>query len=201
MAIHYDFYKTTGAFAAEEKWFPRLVDNGTTETEEIMERIEESTSLTISDLKGAIDALVSQIAQHLEDGKNVHIDGLGHFSLSIGGEVARNEEGELRLKHAAIRSVNFRPEPSLLRRMSNASFTSKQHRGRQSSAIDEAQLPSTLAALCVETGHFTSRAFAKALKLTQSTANRRLNRLCAEGILEDIGSRRLALYRLRKKEE
>ncbi len=201
MAINYDFYKATGLFAEEGKWHVRAVANGTAETDEIMERIEDGTTLSVSDLKGAIDALVSQIADALEDGRNVHIDGLGHFSVSIDGDVAMDENGSLRLKHAAVRTVNFRPEVSLMRRLGGASFTSKHHFGRQSADIDEATLPATLEALCVETGQFTSRAFRKTLRLTQPTASRLLQRLCADSVIENIGARNFGLYRLRKEED
>ncbi len=198
MAIHYDFYKTTGHYADEKKpWHVRLVQNGTTETEDMMQRIETGTTLTMADLKGALDAFVSQITQSLEDGRAVHIDGLGHFSLSIGGEVQETEDGKLRLKHAAVRSVNFRPEPSLLRRLSSATFTSKDHRGRHSAALNEAELPTTLAALCEEKGHFTTHDFRRAFHLTHSTAQRRLQSLCDDGVIENAGSPRFALYRMK----
>ncbi len=196
MAINDDFYKTTGVFGTEEKWYPRVVNSGTVETNEMMQRIEKSTTLTMADLKGALSAFVSQIVQHLEDGERVHIEGLGHFSLSIDGDVAQTESGKLRLKNAAVRSVNFRPEPELLRRLGRATFTSKGHRGHHSSAVDESQFPSVLATLCEERGFFTAKAFQRALGLTHATANRHLRRLCADGVIENIGSSRLALYKL-----
>ncbi len=201
MAINYDFYKSGGIFAAEEQWHVRLVENGTTETAEIMEHIERATSLTVADLKGAIEALAGQIADNLAGGRSVHIDGLGHFSLSIGGEVVQDEEGKLRLKHAAVRSVNFRPEAALMRRLDGATFTVKQHRGRRSADVDETTLPTTLAALCRERGHFTVNAFRQTLGLTRTTAHRLLHRLCDEDRIENIGSPRFALYRLKSEAE
>ncbi len=202
MAINFDFYKTTGHFAGEEKqWHVRPVASGTVQTEEMMERIERSTTLTKADLKAALGAFVEQIGTHLIEGKNVHIEGLGHFSLSIGGDVQQTEEGKLRLKNPAVRTVNFRPESALMHRLACAKFTSGAHRGRQSAAIDEAQLPSLLADLCEEKGHFTSQEFQKALRLTPSTARRHLLRLSAEGVIENIASPRFALYRVKGKEE
>ncbi len=199
MAINYDFYETTGHFAGEEKqWHVRVVASGTVQTEEMMERIERSTTLTKADLKAALGAFVEQIGSHLADGKNVHIEGLGHFSLSIGGEVQQTEEGKLRLRNAAVRTVNFRPESALMHCLSRAKFTSSAHRGRQSAAIDEAQLPLLLADLSKEKGHFTTQEFQKAFHLTASTARRHLLRLCAEGGIENIGSPRFALYRVKK---
>ncbi len=201
MAINYDFYKSSGIFATEEQWHARIVENGTTETAEVMEHIERCTALTVSDLKGAIDALAGEIADNLAEGRSVHIDGIGHFSLSIDGDVVRTEEGELRLKHAAVRTVNFRPEAALMRRLSGATFTVKRHRGRRSAEVDEATLPTTLAALCEEKGYFTTRAFRQTLGLTRTTAYRWLNHLCDEGVIENIGSPRFALYRLKPEAE
>ncbi len=200
MDINYDFYKATGLFDSGKKWFVRAVANGTTETDEMMERIEKATTLNVSDLKGAIDALVSQIADALRDGRRVHIDGLGHFSISIDGDVVENEEGELRLKHAAVRTVNFRPEGSLMRQLSDAKFTSKRHLGRSSAAIDEAKLPAVLAALSEEKGFFTAAAFRKDLGLTQATGNRVINRLLDDGVLENIGTRHNRIFRQRSTE-
>ncbi len=194
MAINYDFYKTTGVLAADDKWYVRAVDNGTAETEELMQYIQEGTTLTTSDLKGALDALAVQIRRQLADGRNVHIEGLGHFSLSIGGEVTTDSKGRLRLKQPAVRTVNFRPDAGLLRHLSNASFTSSAHRGRHSEAVSEAELPAAIDRLCATTGHFTAAQFRKALRLTSSTAGRLLRRLCSEGRLVNIGSRSFGLY-------
>ncbi len=196
MAIHYDFYKTTGAFGTEDKWYPRLVENGRVDTDEMMQRIEHSTTMTVADLKGALDAFISQIGASLAEGKSVHIDGLGHFSLSIGGEVVQGENGRMRLKSPSVRSVNFRPESSFMQRLDSATFTSKEHLGRQSATVDETTLPEVLASLSAEKGYFTTRDFQSALRLTVATANRNLRRLCAEGVIKNVGSRRFALYKL-----
>ncbi len=200
MAINYDFYKTAGHYANEEKpWHVRPVENGTIETDLIMQRIEQATTLTMPDLKGALDAFVTHIGNNLAEGKGVHVKGLGHFSISIGGEVVLNEEGKPRLRHPAVRSVKFRPEPALLRRLSHVSFTSQEHRGRKSASVDEAELPAILKQLCAGTGFFTTRDFQEKLRLTASTTIRRLQGLRAGGVIENIGSRRYPLYRLCEK--
>ncbi len=196
MAIKFDFYKATGVFDGEEQWFVRSVQNGTVHTDALIERISAATTLTPHDLKATLSALAYEMKTNLNEGRNVSIEGIGCFSPSIGGVVKKDRNGVLRLNQAEIRSVNFRPEPSFMSALRGASFTSADHGGHKSSAIDEARLPETLAKLCEKEGQFTSADFREALHLTIPTANRLLKKLREQGVIRNIGSSRFGIYKV-----
>ncbi len=194
MAIEYDFYKSAGIIEEEEHWHVRLVNNGTATTDDLIGSISHATTLAPADLKAAICALTSGIAANLSEGRNVHIEGLGYFSPAISGEVKKDKNGRLALRHAKIRTVNFRPEKDFTRMFHGVSFSSSRHRGNASAAVDEEKLPEVLSGLCGEKGYFTAAEFRRALHLTYATANRWLRKLREEGVIKNTGSRNLALY-------
>lgn len=109
MAIHYDFYPNSG-IADEGQWHVRALESETVEAPTLFERIEQRSTLTQADMKGALSALVAGIAEALKDGNRVHLEGLGHFSVSIKGKVVTTEDGALRLDKAGVRSILFRPD-------------------------------------------------------------------------------------------
>ncbi len=195
MAINYDFYKPAGIFDDAEVWHIRAVNNGTVETEEMIERIAHATTLTRADLKAALSALAAEATEHLREGKHVHIEGLGYLSPSIGGEVDKDKNGQLRLQQAGIKTVRFRPETALMDALQDVSFTSKHHLGTQSATIADEHLPAMLTQLSEQKGHFTAQDFRIALHLSDTTARRRLKQLIANGVIKNIGTAKYALYK------
>ncbi len=196
MAINYDFYKTTGALNENAKWFVRPVGNTTVGTDEIIREVVKSTTLTEADLKAALSAISEHLSRHLKTGRNVHLDGIGHFSISIGGRIECDKNDRPRLKNAKIRSVNFRTAPALQNSLRGATFTAAGHKGHHSSSYNEAELMAVVEKLCRQKGQFTRAQFAQALNIAPSTAYQRLKRLCAEGKIVNAGTRAQSLYRL-----
>ncbi len=196
MAINYDFYKTSGALAGDkEQWHVRPTDNGTTTTDELFEYIEKATTLSRADLKAAVEALAAHMARQLSEGRRVHIEGLGHFAISMTGKITTDQNGEPHLRNAAVRDILFRPDESLKGRLAATSFSSKHHRGQHSAGISQDDIIEALPMLAAEKGFFNVAEFRRHFHLTQTTAHRHLKRLCTEGYIIREGSRNCALYR------
>ncbi len=106
-----------------------------------------------------------------------------------------DEEGRPRLNNPAIRDIHFRPDDDLMADFHTAGFTSRNHYGRHSAKVDEADIEAALEQLAAEKGHFTTDEFRHHLHLTRATAGRILLNLCRNGRIENFGSRRYALYR------
>ncbi len=196
MAVNYDFYKTGGALAkGKEKWHVRVVENDTTRSEEMTAAIEEATSLTVADMKAALEAMKQFVARQLKSGRRVRIEGLGYLSLAMDGEVVRDKENRLRLKNPHVRTVKFQPEAELMHLLHNTDFTSQYHRGRTSANLDEEALHEAARLLTERKGFFTFKEFCAETALTRSTARRRLNKLQDEGHVGNIGRPNVGLYR------
>lgn len=68
---------------ANNKWFARAVTVSTVSTDKIAERIEEKCTLTKSDVKACIEALIYEIKEQLQNSHAVKLDGLGTFKMSL----------------------------------------------------------------------------------------------------------------------
>ena len=194
MAIEYDFYKTHGALADKNSYHVRTVDHDTVNTDMLIQHIQQGTTLTVPDLKGAVSALSQEIIKNLQEGRKVYLEGLGYFSLSIDGTVVRDKNDQLRLKSPRVRTIKFQPEEQVMKQMSDLSFSCQGHKGQQSKPQDEASVNRVIAYLLKEKPIFTAREFFAAAQVTSATGYRILKKLVAEGKLTNVGTSRNKLY-------
>ena len=188
MAIEYDFYKTHGALADKSPYHVRTVDHDTVDTETLIKRIQQGTTLTIPDLKGAISALSQEITHHLKEGRKVYLEGLGYFSLSIDGEVVTDKNDKLHLKNPRVRTVKFLPEEQMMKQMGELSFSCQGHKGRHSQPQSETSIAEAIQQLLAEKPVFTARDFFKAANVTSATGYRILKKWVAERKIQNIGT-------------
>lgn len=198
MAIHYDFYSTKGLKNAKEEIHVRAISHQTTQTEDLIKHIVDSTSATRGDIRQVLAAISSAIVNELLAGNRVHVEDLGYFSVSIDGDIKHNKNGKPILQNPSVRNVMFHPERKLMNELHDARFTSADHRGRQSHEAEESRIEEALAELGRDGAVFTTAQFRKRLGLTASTAQRILLRLREEDRLENIGPRNSLLLRLKK---
>jgi predicted histone-like DNA-binding protein len=69
----------------EDKWWFRIAPVRTRTLKEMVQHIEDASSLTRGDVLAAVEALVAQLRRALVQGESVRIDGLGTFRLSAQG--------------------------------------------------------------------------------------------------------------------
>lgn len=202
MAINYAFYKTSGITAKEEsKTIARIKTHHRRNLRDLAQEIKEATTATEGDILLVVESLVSKMASAMLQGCNVEIDGLGTFSLSLGGDVRENKNGDPYLHNPHVRGVNFRPNRDFLKRFASANFTSRNlpaHISRP--ATDEEVREKVVAAL----REHTVLSFDKIrdiLQMTTTTARRRLRPLIDDGTILSIGTRAKAFYRLGEGQE
>lgn len=68
---------------ANNHWFARAITTQTVESDQIAELIEKRCSLTKSDVKGCIEALIDVLKEQILDSKAVKLNGLGTFKIGI----------------------------------------------------------------------------------------------------------------------
>ncbi len=197
MAIHYDFYEQTGHFAdGEERLMVRTVANGTVGTEDIVKHIEKACTLTEGDVKAALSALAAQLTDTLAAGCNFYLEGFGYFSPRVGGEIRRNADGRLWLKDAAVRTVAFRPEKRLVKRLHGVEITSREHKGRHSRRWEADGLVEVARQLVAERGFFTPAQFGAASGLTRSSCYAWLRQAEEAGTIVNAGTPRAKIYKM-----
>jgi len=102
-------------------YYAQVVTKGTVDTTSLCHIIANGCTLTVADLRAAIEALSSSIADCLMDGYNVYIDGLGTFSVSAESKVVDSEE-DLRAPSVSVKNVNYRAAVSLKKAVKTSRF-------------------------------------------------------------------------------
>lgn len=107
--------------APKKGYYAQVVTKGTIDTTSLCHIISSGCTLTVADLRAAIEALSSSIANCLMDGYNVNIDGIGTFSISAESKVVDAEE-DLRAPSVSVKNVNYRAAVSLKKAVKNSNF-------------------------------------------------------------------------------
>ncbi|MCR5313899.1 MAG: HU family DNA-binding protein [Bacteroidaceae bacterium] len=102
-------------------YYAQVVTKGTIDTLSLCQEISSGCTLTVADLRAAIEAISSSVASKLMNGYNVYIDGLGTFSVSAESKLVDSED-ELRAPSVKVKNVNFRSAVRLKNTVKNSSF-------------------------------------------------------------------------------
>lgn len=86
------------------KWYGRVVRMGEVDTKTLARIISESNSVTESDVRAVIAALVAEMKRQMQGGKTVVIEDFGRFHLAVQSEMADTKE-EFNLKKHIKRVV------------------------------------------------------------------------------------------------
>jgi predicted histone-like DNA-binding protein len=91
------------------RWFGKVVSRGEVHTDDLARSICHATSLTESDVKHAVDALVAEMTRRLQDGSTVVLDGFGRFHLTIQSDMVEKPEDYNLKKHVKRILCKFTP--------------------------------------------------------------------------------------------
>lgn len=196
MAIVYDWYENPNAEGdAEERGLhPRPLLNGKVSMEILYHQVHERSSLTVGDVKSAIDTLTQLCREELREGREVHIEGLGYFSptLEATQKVTRNTKN----KHLKLRlkTVRFRPDITLKSALAGVSATQSKYT-RHSLRLTDAEIDMRLKEYFAQHDLLLRIDFQELCGMARTTANRHLLRLQKEDKLTNVGRRTQPIYR------
>lgn len=84
MALKYEFYRNPNCATTNKKrYHARIVPNGRISTDRLAKEIQKESSLTVADVKSVLIALADKMAEHLGDGRKVHLEGIGYFQVNL----------------------------------------------------------------------------------------------------------------------
>lgn len=189
MAVRYKLLKTTGSVSKKTEWKAVPVEYRTVGLDDMQRHIERATSQTLADMVGALEAIRSEVIDQLLMGNRVYLPGFGYFSLSIEGERYEDPRSHrFRLRHAAVRGVNFRPEKAFMKALQEAEFENATYDEPATEMPASAKVEAALAELFAEQSFITPHDLRKRLNLSRSGVYRLVAQLEASGKLENAGS-------------
>lgn len=118
MTARYGFFKNPPREEEEDKpvLHARIVPGRVIRIERIATEVSASSSFSAADIKGLLQALGDQIVSHLEDGDEIDIEGIGHFSVSLRCPKI-TKPTQARAEDIYFKSVNFRCSKKIVDRL------------------------------------------------------------------------------------
>ena len=180
MAVQYDFYKNPSPKENEGQtcYHARVVPYGTTDTVALAERIHSRCTVTPADVKAVLTSLSDVVIDELKAGNRVHIDGLGYLQITLECPTVQSPK-EVRAESIRFKSIAFRPEAELKKRLCTTKFE---------------RISAMLASFFATHTYMSRSDFQSLCGYTRPTANRRLKELRESGKLQIVGTRRSSLY-------
>ena len=106
------------------RYFPRAVQSGVIDLDQLTEQISTSTTLTETDCQAVVFSLVHHISRALQDGNIVRIGHLGSFQISVKGTSSDTAE-EVTSKNINSASIVYRPGPRFKKLLKNLEYKRK----------------------------------------------------------------------------
>ena len=94
----------------------RIIPGRTIRIDRVTREISECTSFSPGDVKGLLQAFADVLVSYLEDGDEVELEGLGHFSVSLKCPKITNPR-QVRAEDISFKSVNFRCSKEITERL------------------------------------------------------------------------------------
>ncbi len=167
------------------KYHARPVYNGSIGTKEIAEKICLRCSLTDVDVIAVLLALSDVVGESLNDGRRVHLEGLGYFHVSLECEEVPQSKVR-RYPKVSLKSITFRAD-KMFRRELGVIVLKRARYKSQSQAVSEIEIDALLTEYFATHDSITRNELAGVCGLTRTTGYRHLKRLLAEGKLKNIG--------------
>jgi len=194
MSLLYEFYRNPQSDKDEErKYHPRVVTTGRVDTEQLARDIQQSCSLTRSDVKGMLAALADKMAQYLSEGKRVYLEDIGYFKVNLQCNEEVTEIDDKGVGKVSFKSISFRADERLKKAMKRT----KIHRSNlkpHSMLMSEEQIEAKLTEYFATNPVITRRQFQFLCQLLKPTACRVIKRLADDGKLKNIASKRNPVY-------
>lgn len=196
MTILFDWFETPGTNAEEKRTLhARPCFNGTSNTKTIAKRIQARSSLTAGDIIAVLSELNDVIGEELQNGRQVHINGLGYFAPTLGveGEVTEDMKLQIRNRKVRFKSGSFRPDKEL--RASIGTPKLKQTRWEaHSQAHTPEEIEQLLSVFFAEHLFLTRRELQFLLNIKKSAACDLIKTLSEEGKLLNKGTHHQPAY-------
>lgn len=195
MAILYDWYENpreTGD--SEEKGLhPRIFLNGKMDTDKLCRMVHDRSSLSVGDVKSAIEMLTQICGEELREGREVHIEGLGYFAPILRGTQKVTRSTPHKSMKLELKTVGFRPDVRLRGELEGVKAKQCKY-ARHSESLSEVEIDMRLKEYFADHDVMIRYNFQEMCGTTRTTANRHLRRLLEEGKLLNVGRRLQPIY-------
>ena len=194
MPIKYDVYPCTGLSKESQKYYVKEFKNRTIDLSKMQVNATEISTVSPTDVVAVISALSEQMASHLLEGYNVHLNSIGYFSVVPDGTIVKTKSGKLVLKNAKIGKIAFRPDKEFLEKMLSPKFERVDAVYNHSNNVSNQEIQKTIDDILKDKLYVSIKNFAEKLNLNIKTAAIKLENEVKAGRLIDKGESRQHEY-------
>lgn len=186
MAIQYDFYRNPNSEGTNKKrYHARVVSNGQVSTDQLAKEINQECSLTPADVKAVLITLGDKLAKHLSEGRKVHLEGIGHFSVNLRCKEEVRTVHAIRSENIEFKSISYRADIELKKHLKQQKIYRSPIK-THSKPMTEEEIDQKLTEYFTKHTTLTRRRFQALCSQVQTTANRILRKLVEKGKLKNI---------------
>ena len=194
MSIEYEFYRNPDSQGTKKKrYHARVVPTGRISTDQLAQEIQKECTLTVSDVKSVLIALADKMAEHLGEGRKVHLKDIGYFQVNLHCKEEVRTMHAVRSENVEFKSVSFRADTNLKESLKKQKIRRSKNKPH-SMPMTEQQIDEKLTEHFAQNPILTRRDFQFLCLQVKSTACRILRKLVEEGKLKNISTPRNPVY-------
>lgn len=170
--IKFDIYESPGD-GEKKKYHVRTTNRQTIASKDLIREATKYSTVSRADWMAVVEGVIDCLSEQLSEGKRIHINGLGYFSINISSTESENPKAMTR-RTVQVAGVNFMPEKSFIKDIkSKVKFTRERYKSHTVS-LSPAQIDRLLTEYFKDHRSITCAQFGKTCGMTRSTAYRRL---------------------------
>ena len=174
--IKFDIYESPANEGEKKKFHVRNTNKETVRSKDLMREAARYTSVSRSDWAAVVEGLIDVLSEKLGEGKRVHINGLGYFSVSI-GSTENESPKKMTRRTVQVTGINFRPEKSFKKSIVNGAHFVRERYKMHTADLSPVEVDGVLTEYFKDHRSITCARMQQTCGMTRSTAYRRLKAL------------------------
>ena len=190
--IHYTVHPTPLKHGETvQTYHVRQVLKRTMRTRELAEHVSQHGMISVGLFEMVLDDLKRELVEQLLSGHDLHLDGIGRFSLRLGTKKEKGEDGrwhaktylhpdELTAREVEVEGITFVPDKEMLTQQNTDPHAFTRDKDSYEQDVPRAKLLKTFADSCQSHGSFTRSTFQRLFGVSRYRAQQMLDALVAE---------------------
>ena len=170
--IKFDIYESPGD-GEKKRYHVRTTNRQTIASKDLMREAAKYTSVSRADWMGVVEGLIDCLSEQLSEGKRIHINGLGYFSIGIASSESEDKKAMTR-RTVRVTDINFQPEKSFLKSVKSKAHFVRERYKSHTADLSSIEIDGLLTEYFKDHRSITCTQFQQTCGMTRTTAYRRL---------------------------
>lgn len=194
MPIKFDLYKNPEKEGVEvPKLHAKVITKDVITTRDLRDTINKKCTVAPADVAAVLTALSSEMFEALSNGYSVHLEGLGHFSLSLRCAPDVNPK-HVSTSDISVKGIRFLPDKELSEKFKTVEFERLKDASRHSEKMELSEIMEKMDRYFTDNQFMRRQDFEKMTGFNKSKALRTLKALVNDGVLKNVGTKQMPMY-------